>query len=58
MRTEYHNEEFMVSSEAMQLPDGRWRVLLRDDDSGQMVGPARFYTNEADALTYAEGLCA
>lgn len=57
MRTEYHNPEFMVTSEAMQLPDGRWRVLLRDDDSGQMVGPARFYDNEADALAYAERLC-
>jgi hypothetical protein len=32
--------------------------MLRDDDSGQMVGPARFYTNEADALAYAERLCA
>ena len=57
MRTEFHNPEFMVTSEAMQLPDGRWRVLLRDDDSGQMVGPARLYDNEADALAYAERLC-
>lgn len=57
MRTEFHNPEFMITSEAMQLPDGRWRVLLRDDDSGQMVGPARFYDNEADALAYAERLC-
>ena len=57
MRTEFHNDEFMVTSEAMQLPDGRWRVLLRDDDSGQTVGPARFYDNEADALAYAERLC-
>ena len=58
MRTEYHNEEFMVTSEVTQTPDGRWRVLLRDDDSGQLVGGARFYTNEADALAYAERLCA
>ena len=58
MRTEFHNEEFMISSEVMPTDDGRWRVLLRDDDSGQTVGPARFYTNEADALKYAEGLCA
>ena len=54
----FHNEEFMISSEVTQTPDGRWRVMLRDDDSGQTVGGARVYTNEADALAYAEGLCA
>ena len=53
----FHNEEFMISSEVTQTDDGRWRVMLRDDDSGQTVGPARFYTNEADALAYAEKLC-
>ena len=58
MRTEFHNPEFMISSEVTQTPDGRWRVLLRDDDSGQTVGGARFYTTEADALAYAERLCA
>ena len=58
MRTEFHNPEFMITSEVTQTPDGRWRVMLRDDDSGQTVGPARFYTDEADALKYAEGLCA
>ena len=58
MRTEFHNEEFMITSEVMPTDDGRWRVMLRDDDSGQMVGGARVYTNEADALAYAEGLCA
>jgi len=57
MRTEFHNEEFMISSEVTQTPDGRWRVLLRDDDSGQTVGAARFYTDEADAMAYAEKLC-
>ena len=57
MRTEFHNPEFMISSEVTQTPDGRWRVLLRDDDSGQTVGGARFYTAEADALAYAEKLC-
>ena len=58
MRTEFHNDEFMITSEVMQTDDGRWRVMLRDDDSGQTVGGARFYTTEADALAYAEGLCA
>ena len=58
MRTEFHNDEFQITSEVMQTPDGRWRVMLRDDDSGQTVGPARLYTSEADALAYAEGLCA
>ena len=57
MRTEFHNDEFMITSEVMQTDDGRWRVQLRDDDSGQTVGPARFYTHEADALAYAEKLC-
>ena len=57
MRTEFHNPEFMISSEVTQTPDGRWRVLLRDDESGQIVGAARFYAAEADALAYAERLC-
>ena len=58
MRTEFFNVEFMITSEVTQTPDGRWRVTLRDDDSGQMVGPARFYAIQIDALAYAEGLCA
>ena len=58
MRTEFHNDEFQITSEVMPTDDGRWRVMLRDDDSGQTVGGARFYTTEADALAYAEGLCA
>jgi len=57
MRTEFFNVEFMITSEVTQTDDGRWRVLLRDDDSGQTVGPARFYADEADALAYAERLC-
>jgi hypothetical protein len=58
MRTEYHNDEFMITSEVTQTPDGRWRVMLRDDDSGQTVGPSvRLFTLEADALAYAEKLC-
>jgi hypothetical protein len=48
----------MITSEVTPTDDGRWRVLLRDDDSGQLVGAARFYTDEADALAFAEGLCA
>jgi len=47
----------MITSEVMPTDDGRWRVQLRDDDSGQTVGPARFYDNQADALAYAEKLC-
>ena len=58
MRTEFHNEEFMVTSEVMPTDDGRWRVMLRDDDTGQTLDTVRFYTNEADALAYAEKLCA
>ena len=58
MRIEFHNEEFMISSEVTQTDDGRWRVMLRDDDSGQTVGGARFYSSETDALAFAEKLCA
>ena len=54
----FHNEEFMISSEVTQTDDGRWRVMLRDDDSGQTLDTVRFYSSEADALAYAEGLCA
>ena len=57
MRTEFHNAEYMITSEVMPTDDGRWRVTLRDDDSGQTVGPARFYNAEPDALAYAERLC-
>ena len=57
MRTEFHNDEFMITSEVMQTDDGRWRVMLRCDDSGQTLDPIRFYSNEADALAYAEKLC-
>ena len=57
MRTEFHNDEFMITSEVMPTDDGRWRVQLRDDDSGQTLAGVRFYTNEVDALAYAEKLC-
>jgi len=48
----------MITSEVTQTDDGRWRVTLRDDDSGQTVGPARLFAIMADALAYAERLCA
>ena len=54
----FHNPEFMISSEVTQTPDGRWRVMLRDDDSGQTLDTVRFYTTEADALAFAKKLCA
>ncbi len=57
MRTEFHNPEFQITSEVMQTPNGWWRVTLRDDDSGQTVGPARLFTLMSDALAYAERLC-
>ena len=53
----FHNEEFMISSEVTQTPDGRWRVMLRDDDSGRTLDTVRFYSSEADALAFAERLC-
>ena len=57
MRTEFHNPEFMITSEVMPTDDGRWRVMLRDDDSGRTLDTVRFYSTEADALAYAERLC-
>jgi hypothetical protein len=58
MRTEFHNDELQISSEVTQTPDGRWRVVLRDDDTGQTLDTVRFYSSEADALAYAKKLCA
>lgn len=58
MRTEFHNEEFMITSEVVQTPNGWWKVTLRDDDTGETLPSAKIYTNEADALAYAEKLCA
>ena len=57
MRTEFHNPEYQITSEVTQTPSGWWRVTLRDDDSGQTVGPARLFALMADALAYAERLC-
>ena len=37
----------------------RAKYVVRDDDSGQTVGPSvRLFTLEADALAFAEKLCA
>jgi len=58
MRTEFFNVEFMITSEVSQMADGRWRVTLRDDDTGETVPSARIFTLEADALAYAEKICA
>ena len=58
MRTEFHNDELQISSEVTQTPDGRWRATLRDDDTGQTLDTVRFYSSEADALKFAEKLCA
>tara|TARA_R110000868_G_scaffold306175_1_gene567226 strand:+ start:2512 stop:2688 length:177 start_codon:yes stop_codon:yes gene_type:complete len=58
MRTEFHNDELQISSEVSQMADGRWRVTLRDDDTGQTLDTVRFYSSEADALAYAKKLCA
>ena len=59
MRTEFHNPEYQITSEVTQTPNGWWKVTLRDDDTGQTVGPSvRLFTLEADALAFAEKLCA
>jgi lauroyl/myristoyl acyltransferase len=52
------NADYGISAEVTQMADGRWRVMLRDDDTGQTVGPSvRLFTLEADALAFAEKLC-
>ena len=52
------NADYGISAEVTQMADGRWRVVLRDDDTGETVPSARIYTDEADALAFAEKLCA
>ena len=52
------NADYGISAEVSQMADGRWRVVLRDDDTGETVPSARIYTDEADALAFAEKLCA
>jgi hypothetical protein len=53
------NTDYGISAEVTQTPNGWWKVTLRDDDTGETVGPSvRLFNLEADALAYAEGLCA
>jgi hypothetical protein len=53
------NVDYGISAEVMQTLNGWWKVTLRDDDTGETVGPSvRLFNLEADALAYAEKLCA
>ena len=53
------NADYGISAEVTQTLNGWWKVTLRDDDSGQTVGPSvRLFNLEADALKFAEKLCA
>tara|TARA_R110000868_G_scaffold117490_1_gene312019 strand:+ start:2774 stop:2944 length:171 start_codon:yes stop_codon:yes gene_type:complete len=52
------NADYGISAEVTQMADGRWRVMLRDDDTGETVPAARIYASEGDALAYAEKICA
>ena len=52
------NADYGISAEVSQMADGRWRVALRDDDTGETLPSAKIFTLEADALAYAEKLCA
>ena len=53
------NAEYGISAEVTQTPNGWWKVTLRDDDTGETVGPSvRLFNLEADALKFAEKLCA
>jgi len=51
------NADYGISAEVSQMADGRWRVTLRDDDTGETLPSAGIFTMEADALAYAEKLC-
>ena len=53
------NAEYGISAEVTQTPTGWWKVTLRDDDTGETVGPSvRLFNLESDALAFAEKLCA
>ena len=53
------NADSGISAEVTQTPNGWWKVTLRDDDTGETVGPSvRLFNLEADALKFAEKLCA
>lgn len=53
------NAHYGISAEVTQTPNGWWKVALRDDDTGETVGPSvRLFNLEADALAFAEKLCA
>ena len=53
------NADYGISAEVTQTPTGWWKVTLRDDDTGETVGPSvRLFNLEADALAFAEKLCA
>ena len=51
------NADYGISAEVSQMADGRWRVTLRDDDTGETLPSAKIYTLEADALAYAKKIC-
>ncbi len=51
------NADYGISAEVSRMADGRWRVTLRDDDTGETVPSAKIFTLEADALAYAEKIC-
>lgn len=52
------NADYGISAEVSQMADGRWRVTLRDDDTGETLPSAKIFNLEADALAFAEKLCA
>jgi hypothetical protein len=53
------NDDYGISAEVTQTPNGWWKVTLRDDDTGETVGPSvRLFNLKADALKFAEKLCA
>ena len=52
----YANAEDAVTAEVQQIPDGRFAVILRDNDSGEALPHIRIYVDESAAIAYAESL--
>ena len=52
----YANAEYAITAEVHLLRDGRYSVLLRDDESGEALPVLRIYSDEAEAIAYAESL--
>ena len=49
----YYNQEDNIQSEITTLPSGKYAVVLRDLDYGEVLPITRIYSNFNDAVLYA-----